>query len=104
MITTRTATDLDKDFLWKLKVASMRGYVEKLYGWENGRQYDHVEKTFHPETMTIIQRTDSMNAWDLLRRAKQKRIFRWNGRIKDLTEGQSAVPGNLIEGEISRCS
>ena len=55
MITTRTAKEYDKDFLWKLKVAAMRGYVEQLYGWEDGRQYDHFEKTFHPDIITTIQ-------------------------------------------------
>ncbi len=55
VITTRTATYDDKDFLWELKVASMRRYVEAVYGWDDAIQYGFFEKGFHPEDIQIIQ-------------------------------------------------
>jgi GNAT superfamily N-acetyltransferase len=55
MITTRTATSDDKDFLWELKVASMRQYVEAVYGWDDSSQYGFFELGFRPEAIQIIQ-------------------------------------------------
>ncbi len=55
VITTRTATRNDKDFLWKLKVASMRGYIEAVHGWDDAIQYGFFEQGFHPEDIRIIQ-------------------------------------------------
>ena len=55
MITTRRATAEDKEFLWILKVAAMRQYVEQVYGWDDTMQYDYFEKNFHPEALEIIQ-------------------------------------------------
>ena len=55
VITTRPATHDDKDFLWELKCASMRQYVEAIYGWDDAIQYEFFEKGFHPEDLQIIQ-------------------------------------------------
>ncbi len=55
MIETRQANSGDKDFLWKLKVASMRQYVEAVYGWDDAIQYGFFEKSFHPEDIQVIQ-------------------------------------------------
>ena len=55
MITTRNATYQDKGFLWALKIASMRQYVEQVYGWEDNAQRGYFEKGFHPEVIRIIQ-------------------------------------------------
>jgi hypothetical protein len=55
VITTRTATGDDKDFLWELKVASMRQYVEAVYGWDDSSQYGFFELGFHPQAIQIIQ-------------------------------------------------
>ena len=55
MITIRKATVEDKVFLWNLKVAAMRPYVERVYGWDDAYQYDYFEDNFHPEALDIIQ-------------------------------------------------
>jgi ribosomal protein S18 acetylase RimI-like enzyme len=55
MITTRKATDDDKPFLWKLKVASLRPYVAQIYGWDEPTQYGYFENGFHPSAIQIIQ-------------------------------------------------
>lgn len=55
MIETRHAISGDKDFLWKLKVASMRQYVEAVYGWDDTIQYGFFEKNFRPEGIQVIQ-------------------------------------------------
>ena len=54
-ITTRKATREDRDFLWRLKVATMREYVEKIYGWDDAVQKKFFENSFHPESIRIIQ-------------------------------------------------
>jgi hypothetical protein len=55
MIETRQAIIADKDFLWKLKVASMRQYVDAVYGWDDTIQYGFFEKCFQPEDIQVIQ-------------------------------------------------
>ena len=55
VIKTRTADSNDMDFLFKLKVASMRQYVEVVYGWDESVQYGFFEKAFHPESIQVIQ-------------------------------------------------
>jgi ribosomal protein S18 acetylase RimI-like enzyme len=57
-ITTRKATPEDRDFLWQLKVASLREYVEKIYGWDDAVQKKFFENSFHPEAIRIIQLED----------------------------------------------
>jgi GNAT superfamily N-acetyltransferase len=44
-----------KDFLWKLKVASMRRYIEAVHGWDDAIQYGFFEQGFNPEDIRIIQ-------------------------------------------------
>lgn len=55
MISTRKATDDDKAFLWKLKVASLRPYLAQVYGWDDNTQFGYFENGFHPEAIQIIQ-------------------------------------------------
>ena len=55
VITTRPATNMDADFLWRLRVASLREYVERIYGWDEGIQKTFFEDGFHPEDTRIVQ-------------------------------------------------
>ena len=55
MITLRNAREDDKAFLWRLKVASMRKYIEAVYGWNEMDQYRFFEKGFLPKELQIIQ-------------------------------------------------
>lgn len=41
-------------FLWDLHVATMRDYVEKTWGWEEGFQKDHFDQTFSTEHLRIL--------------------------------------------------
>ncbi|WAC21505.1 GNAT family N-acetyltransferase [Luteolibacter sp. SL250] len=41
-------------FLWELHVATMRGYVERTWGWDETFQRDHFHKTFSPEHLRIL--------------------------------------------------
>jgi ribosomal protein S18 acetylase RimI-like enzyme len=75
MISSRKATDDDKEFLWKLKVASLRPYVAQIYGWNEPTQYGYFENGFHPAAIQIIQYggqnvgmyklQENVNAWFL---------------------------------------
>jgi GNAT superfamily N-acetyltransferase len=55
LITTRKVTEKDKEFLWNLKVAAMRPWVELVYGWNDDAQYSYFLKNFRPKTMRIIR-------------------------------------------------
>jgi GNAT superfamily N-acetyltransferase len=54
-ITTRKAIKKDRDFLWRLKAASMRKYVEQIYGWDDALQEKFFDDGFCPEDINIIQ-------------------------------------------------
>jgi GNAT superfamily N-acetyltransferase len=55
LIKTRKVTENDKEFLWNLKVAAMRPWVELVYGWNDDAQYSYFLKSFRPKTMRIIR-------------------------------------------------
>ena len=55
MIETRKATRDDKGFLWELKVASMREYVEVVFGWDDALHDGLFETGFHPEDIHILR-------------------------------------------------
>ncbi|MEM9214318.1 MAG: GNAT family N-acetyltransferase [Cyanobacteria bacterium P01_F01_bin.150] len=55
MITTRTATNDDKAFLWELKKAAMAQYVSAVYGWDDGFQRSFFEKGFNPDVIQVIE-------------------------------------------------
>ena len=50
----RPADGDDVAFLWELHVATMRGYVERTWGWDEPFQRDHFHKTFSPEHLRIL--------------------------------------------------
>ena len=54
-ITTRKGAKSDKESLWKLHVASMRGYIEQVWGWDDAIQQEFFDNGFHPEDIHIIQ-------------------------------------------------
>ena len=54
-ITYRQATQDDYQFLYELKVASMRDYVDQVYGWDDAFQEEFFEKDFRADDLTIIQ-------------------------------------------------
>ena len=97
MITTRHATSQDKDFLWSLKSAAMREYVEQVHGWEDTLQLKFFEKSFHPETILIIRE----NGYDVGMYELQERDDDWFlARIEILPEYQNKGIGTAILSNI----
>ena len=98
MLKTRNATDSDKGFLWKLKVASMRQYVEQVYGWDDTVQYEYFENSFHPENIKIIQ----VDGQDMGMYELQERDEDWFlARIEILPEFQrKGIGTKVIQGII----
>jgi GNAT superfamily N-acetyltransferase len=93
MITTRNATYQDEGFLWDLKIASMRRYVEQVYGWEDKAQRGFFEKGFHPETIQIIQH----DGHDVGMYELQERDDDWFlARIEILPEYQNRGIGTVV--------
>ena len=92
-ITTRKATREDRDFLWQLKVASMREYVEKIYGWDDAVQKKFFENSFHPESIRIIQLENQDVGMVELRHREDDYFL---ARIEVLPEFQRRGIGSII--------
>lgn len=50
----RPASESDLDFLWQLHVATMRDYVEAIWGWDEDWQREHFYKIVQPAAHQII--------------------------------------------------
>jgi ribosomal protein S18 acetylase RimI-like enzyme len=92
-ITTRKATLEDRVFLWQLKVASLREYVENIYGWDDAVQKTFFENSFHPEAIRIIQLEDQDVGMVELR---QREDHYFLARIEILPEFQRRGIGSTI--------
>ena len=51
----RPATDGDYDFLWWLKGATMRTYVDAIWGWDEAFQRLYFRERFDPARMEIVE-------------------------------------------------
>lgn len=54
-VDTREAREDDREFLWNLKVAAMRPYVEVVYGWDEHVQHRFFGRGFRPERIRIVR-------------------------------------------------
>lgn len=54
-LTTRQATKADHDFLWDVKIAAEKQYVQRVFGWDEKVQRDYFERDFNPASTQIIQ-------------------------------------------------
>jgi ribosomal protein S18 acetylase RimI-like enzyme len=52
----RQATESDYDFLWWLHGATMRTYVEAIWGWDEGVQRSIFQERFDPARLQIVER------------------------------------------------
>lgn len=55
-ISLRPATDSDYDFLWWLHGATMRTYVEAIWGWDEALQSQYFQDRFDPARLQIVER------------------------------------------------
>ncbi len=53
-IAKRQACENDYEWLFDLKVASMRDYVDEIYGWNDTIQKEFFENGFSPNDITVI--------------------------------------------------
>jgi ribosomal protein S18 acetylase RimI-like enzyme len=51
----RPATSADRDFLFELHRATMRRYVEPIFGWDDTKQAELFDESFTPADCQIIQ-------------------------------------------------
>ena len=54
MFDLRPATDADYDFLWRVASATMRGYVEAIWGWGQAWQERRFRGNFHMGSWRVI--------------------------------------------------
>jgi hypothetical protein len=58
----RPASDADEAFCFELNEASMRKYVEPIYGWDADVQRAYHARWFQPARLTIVEDDDA--AWN----------------------------------------
>jgi ribosomal protein S18 acetylase RimI-like enzyme len=51
----RPATDADDDFCFRLNLATMRDYVEPIYGWDVDVQRRYHDEWFEADRLSIIE-------------------------------------------------
>jgi RimJ/RimL family protein N-acetyltransferase len=54
----RPATHADSDFCFRLNEATLREYVEPIYGWDHDLQRTYHERWFEPERLSIVEDDD----------------------------------------------
>lgn len=52
--TLRPAGEADEAFLWALKVATLKPYIEKLYGWDEGHARSVMRKMMHKAQVVLV--------------------------------------------------
>ena len=52
----RPATESDYGFLWWLHAATMRDYVEAIWGWDEAFQRQYFRDRFDPARIEIVER------------------------------------------------
>jgi ribosomal protein S18 acetylase RimI-like enzyme len=56
LFTLRPATEADFRWLWELKRATMRGYVEQTWGaWDDHAQEDFFRSTYASDTIQVVE-------------------------------------------------
>lgn len=50
----RPAVNTDEDFLWSLKVATLKPYIEKLYGWDEDHARSVMCKMMHKADIILV--------------------------------------------------
>jgi ribosomal protein S18 acetylase RimI-like enzyme len=53
-LTLRSVRAKDRDFLYRLKRATLKEYVEQTWGWDEGWQQAHFERTFDPTHLQVV--------------------------------------------------
>lgn len=52
--TLRPIVDDDEDFLWNLKVATLRGYIEEYFGWDEPTARGFLHRTMQNAHLVLI--------------------------------------------------
>lgn len=45
----------DREYLWRLHCATMQDYVDKTWGWDEGRQRAMFDQGFDPSSLRIVE-------------------------------------------------
>ncbi|MFW9874424.1 MAG: GNAT family N-acetyltransferase [Candidatus Thorarchaeota archaeon] len=57
MIKLRQAIQKDYKYLYKLKKKTLKEYIAKTWGWDEGWQKDYFSKNFKPDQIKIIMKS-----------------------------------------------
>lgn len=73
----RPATPCDLDFLWQLHRATMREYVDRTWGWNEGDQAAMFREGFEPTRTQIIELDgEAIGSWTIVREPDRIRLQR----------------------------
>ena len=94
MMRLRQATDADDEFCFRLNVATMREYIEPIYGWDVDVQRSYHAGWFNPDRLSIIEDDDGSPIGVLDVSDKDDHLYL--SRIEVLPEAQGRGVGTAI--------
>lgn len=70
----RAASEADFDFIYQLRRATMKEYVEATWGWDEAFQQERFSRSFYPATSQIIV-VDGRDVGELALEEKDDELF-----------------------------
>ena len=102
-VSLRPAMENDYDFLWWLHGATMRDYVEAIWGWDEALQVQYFQVRFNPARMQIIECAGEAVGYISVER-REASIFLGAIEIAPEYQGQGIGTGLIrdLQGEAER--
>ena len=98
----RPATEADRDFLYRLHVATIKEYVEPVWGWDDAFQEARFRQRFDPDECQVIA-VDREDVGVLQVERRETEVFLGNIRIAPGRQrrglGTAVIQGVLAQAE-----
>ena len=94
LVRLRQATDADDEFCFQLNLATMREYIEPVFGWDVDVQRRYHARWFNPDRLSIIE-DDNGTAIGVLD-VSDKGDHMYLSRIEVLPEAQGRGVGSAV--------
>jgi ribosomal protein S18 acetylase RimI-like enzyme len=97
-VNLRQATSADDEFCWRLHEASMREYVEPVYGWDAFLQHTYHVEWFDPDRLSVIEDEDgeAIGVLEVIDEGDHLYL----SRIEVLPEAQGHGIGTRVVGDL----
>jgi ribosomal protein S18 acetylase RimI-like enzyme len=100
MIAFRNATTADFDLTYQIKKASIKPYIEQIWGWDEDVQLNYHVQDFKPDLIKILINKDGLDIGLLCVMESDTSLHIQNFLLCDSAQGNgigTAVLSNLIE-------